>query len=59
LFLSLHSSRMEKTQRTGLQVIYRNNDIRQLVRKAAVTTRINGFNRRRLFQRYGQQSRSS
>jgi hypothetical protein len=40
----------EKTQRTGLQVTYRNNDIRQLVRRVAVTTLIDGFNRRRLFQ---------
>ena len=39
-----------KTQRTRLQVTYRNNDIRQLVRRAAVTTRIDGFNRRRLLQ---------
>ena len=39
-----------KTQRTRLQVTYRNNDIRQLVRRSAVTTRIDGFNRRRLFQ---------
>ena len=38
------------TQHTGLQVTYRNNDIRQLVRRAAVTTLIDGFNRRRLFQ---------
>ena len=37
LFLSLHSSYMEKTQHTGLQVTYRNNaDIRQLLRRAAV-----------------------
>jgi hypothetical protein len=40
------------TQHTGLQVTYRNNDIRQLVRRAAVTTLIDGFNRRRLFQCY-------
>jgi hypothetical protein len=39
-----------KTQPTGLQVTYRNYDIRQFVRRAAVTTPIDGFNRRRLFQ---------
>ena len=39
-----------KTQHTGLQVTHRNNDIRQLARKAAVTTLIDGFNRRRLFK---------
>jgi hypothetical protein len=49
LFLSFQSSHMEKNS-TGLQVTYRNNDIRQLVRRAAVTTRIDGFNRRQLFQ---------
>ena len=38
------------TQRTGLQVTYRNNDIRQLVRRAAGTTLIDGFNRRRMLQ---------
>jgi hypothetical protein len=38
------------TQHNGLQVTYRNNDIRLLVRRAALTTLIDGFNRRRLFQ---------
>jgi hypothetical protein len=39
-----------KPKRTGLQVTYRNNDIRQLLRREAVTTLIDVFNRRRLFQ---------